>query len=111
MDIPIFIETVQSVRTIKKDLSGKMVKISGIRALKSKGLTYYYVVVDTPIIPPAPHFFTTLKEAQSDFAKMCKKHKNATITLGKHDGDTNRTSTVSVQHTTVKTGRRLFGRW
>lgn len=88
-----------------------MAKISGIRALKSKGLTYYYVVVDTPIIPPAPHFFTTLKEAQSDFAKMCKKHKNATITLGKHDGDTNRTSTVSIQHTTVKTGRRLFGRW
>lgn len=87
-----------------------MAKISGIRAVKSKGLTYYYVVVDTPIFPPAPHFFTTLKEAQSDFAKMCKKHKNAKIILGKCDGDTNRSSTLSVQHATVKTGRRLFGK-
>lgn len=87
-----------------------MAKISGIRALKSKGLTYYYVVVDTPIIPPAPHFFTTLNEAQSDFSKSCKKYKNATITLGKHDGDTNRSSTVSVQRNAMNTGRRLFGR-
>jgi hypothetical protein len=88
-----------------------MAKISGVRALKSKGLTYYYVVVDTPIIPPAPHFYTTLKEAQSYFTKMCKKHKNATITLGKHDGDTNRSSIISVERTDMNTGRRLFGRW
>lgn len=87
-----------------------MAKISGIRALKSNGLTYYYVTVETPIIPPAPHFYTTLKEAQSYFSKSCKKHKNATITLGKYDGDTKRSSTVSVQHNAMNTGRRLFGR-
>lgn len=101
----------KAVHGINLHKVSKMAKISGIRALKSNGLTYYYVVVDTPILPPAPHHFTTLKEAQSYFAKMCKKHKNATITLRKHDGNTNRSSTVSVQHNTVKTGRGLFGRW
>lgn len=98
------------VRTIKKDLSGKMAKISGIRALKSKGLTYYCVAVNTRILPPAPHYYTTLKEAQSDFSKSCKKYKNATITLGKYDGDTNRSSILSVESTDMNTGRRLFGR-
>lgn len=87
-----------------------MARISGVRALKSKGLTYYYVLVNTPIIPPAPHFFTTLNEAQSDFSKRCKRHKNATITLGKYDGDAKRSSIISVERTDMNTGRRLFRR-